>query len=935
MFRRTLLVAAISLLVLAVPASAAKIAAPPLQSPADDAAVEVIPPVAWGKVKRAATYEVQVAADRGFGSLVTGDPIDTANTVATLTKGVADGDYYWRVRGVGSSGKAGKWSTVRHIAKKWTTAPQLQAALGGVSLDYPSHPVVLKWSRVPGASKYQVRVGSDPSLARSVLSEPMVETTGSAFAVPSALAPGSYYWSVAPLDAQGHRGASSTVEHFISSWPASTTGQVTDLNATDRVFDPELSWTAVSGAASYEVEVSYSLDFAVGSRVCCTDLSIGTTVSPRDLLPNNTYYWRVRAIDVNGNSGPWSVGPEFRKAFDDVAPTVPGLVIRDNLASPAADTDSGQPGLDVEHPVVEWDPVPGASSYEVQLTAYDNGCDWTQRLYDAAHDGLTTSTAWAPKAYAPANQPGPDAWPGAKRADFRLLDGVSYCVRVLAIAGQDAVGNDIVSEWTQVGGLGNAAFRYQEQAPAATPTTNNPFMAASDYVTPPGGTITTRTPLLAWKRVAQASSYWVVIARDQSFTNVREVGFTHVAAYSPRTTLEDETTAYYWVVLPARNVDGSGVVAESPSQNSPQTFQKRSIAPSPQAPAEGSDVIGHPRLRWDAAEGAHHYRVQVASDSSFGDPIADISTAATSYTATTTYPVDTVLYWRVRAIDGSDRGLTWSATRTFRRRLPVPQLAGDNPSGGETIPVLSWSPVQGAKAYDMHVEQADGTTKDFQTGAVSFTPTGFYGTGVWRWQVRAVFPGSAGTGAFTPLTSYTRSIGAPSGAKAVRTKGRVLMSWDAAPMATSYRVQVSRTTSFRSPIDSIETDQTNWAPRLTAAEYKSGGKLYWRVSVIDAGHNVGAPASGVLTLERKLVIRWNDKLKRGERTLAFIHVTDAGGLAVKKIVVRVRGAGVNARRVIRKGDLAEVVVKPRRRGTVVVTATRKGYKAARKKLRVH
>ena len=161
--------------------------------------------------------------------------------------------------------------------------------------------------------------------------------------------------------------------------------------------------------------------------------------------------------------------------------------------------------------------------------------------------------------------------------------------------------------------------------------------------------------------------------------------------------------------------------------------------------------------------------------------------------AAATLPADTALYWRVRANDENGTGLNWSPTQQFRRALAAPAPAADNPTGGETIPVLSWSPVEGAVSYDMHVEQADGTKRDFTMRSTAFTPVVFYGTGVWHWQVRANFKfGSSvrlerllGRAAIQPPDRHADRPEDHQGRR------RALLSWTPTAMARQYKVQVS------------------------------------------------------------------------------------------------------------------------------------------------
>lgn len=149
------------------------------------------------------------------------------------------------------------------------------------------------------------------------------------------------------MDAQGNKGAPSPVASFTWLWPSATTPRLADLVDAPEVMDPRFSWDAVPGAARYEVEVNSSQDFAAGSKVCCSSTPIATSLTPTVLFKDNVYYWRIRAIDPDGNAGIWNVGPSFTKAFAKSPPVTAPVVknlLRDNLADPGTDVDSGTPG---------------------------------------------------------------------------------------------------------------------------------------------------------------------------------------------------------------------------------------------------------------------------------------------------------------------------------------------------------------------------------------------------------------------------------------------------------------------------------------------------------------------------------------------------------------------------------------------------------------
>ena len=57
---------------------------------------------------------------------------------------------------------------------------------------------------------------------------------------------------------------------------APTSLSVADLVADPGVFDPQFTWSPVTGARGYEVEINTTSYFAPGSKVCC-DNEVGDT----------------------------------------------------------------------------------------------------------------------------------------------------------------------------------------------------------------------------------------------------------------------------------------------------------------------------------------------------------------------------------------------------------------------------------------------------------------------------------------------------------------------------------------------------------------------------------------------------------------------------------------------------------------------------------
>jgi hypothetical protein len=1022
---RAFTLAAFLALVLSAPAYGAP-AAPTPTAPANGLSVDALPAFSWGGVSGADRYEFQIAADAGMNSPVLGrgdDQFTTRNTRATLKRTIPNGSYWWRVRAIAKDGTPSSWTAPRLLVKAWTSAPALQEPASGALMVHPTHPLVLRWAPVPRAAKYIVTIGTDPSLGTAV--QLPTETSGTVFTPRSMLLPpGTYYWGVTPVDAQNHRGAPSSVRSFMWTWPTSTLTRVEDLFAAAEVFDPQFSWDAIAGAARYEVEVNSSVDFAPGSKVCCTDTVIGTALSPKNVFKDNTYYWRVRALDTSGNTGVWNSGPAFTKTFDKVPPTpgpaVKNLRLRDNLADPGTDADTGTPGYQTQVPVLRWDPVPGASSYEVDVTPFQASvCNWS----------ADQTVHWRVKTSVPFWTPLGTSWNGVKPysdpismsqdASTELQPGWSYCARVRARTDRDTSNNDVYGDYTYVDDGTGVAFTFLGFPDPERECRGCQYIAASDYQLPQTGSMNGRTPFFSWKPLPRRSkrtldndlgadaltiaddeeafdgsgaanwtvtvrehladpaedelqltrlvgppgtwtytypdgdlnaletaieadpnhalsvyvhasgtglayvtnslfsngtfSYFVLVSKDPSFSNVVDYAFTQEVAYAPRslikpTTYPDETTSYYWAVLPAVNYNG-GLAAGNPLLAQPTHFQKQSTPPSQLMPAPGELVDLTPTFRWTPVESALKYRVQVSTDSTFGSLLDNIQTNSTAYTANTSYPADTLLYWRVRADDENAIGLTWSATGTFTRRLPAPVPSGSNPTAGEMIPLWTWAPITGAASYDIQVDEPDGDHtefSDFRSASATFIK--MTGTGKWGWRVRAQFPKPLSSqlqpGGWSGTTPFTRTIGEPGGGKTEVSGTSVLLSWNAKPGAKNYRVQISQRGDFQLSLEQVDTDNTAYAPLLTSPTYMAGGTFWWRVAAMDEDKNIGdftaaqkfdlpKTSTGQTALTRlKLTLKVR-KTKKGRRVTATVK---ANGRPSRGVLVRVFASGVSPRK---------------------------------------
>ena len=152
-----------------------------------------------------------------------------SNTRATLTQTVPNGTYYWRVRARRRGRRRSRRGRPALVQEALDAAADDPEAEPGRVTQLPGEPCRAPLDRRPGAAQYLVSVASDPRSARSSSStrtrttrtgRPNVAATSAA--ITAALAPGTYYWGVVPIDAEGNRGVATPVQPFSWVWPSAT-----------------------------------------------------------------------------------------------------------------------------------------------------------------------------------------------------------------------------------------------------------------------------------------------------------------------------------------------------------------------------------------------------------------------------------------------------------------------------------------------------------------------------------------------------------------------------------------------------------------------------------------------------------------------------------------------------------------------------------------
>ncbi len=212
----------------------------------------------------------------------------------------------------------------------------------------------LSWTAVSGATSYNVqyKLSGAPTYTS-------VSTTSTSYSLTGLVSFSQYNWMVSAVCASG-TSANSAVSNFTTT--AVATCGTPSGNATTAITTTgaTLSWTAVSGATSYNVQ------YKLASAVSYTTVTTASTSYTLTLLASGTAYnWMVNAVCLNGTSANSAVS-NFTTTAVVSCGTPTGLTA----------TNISTVGV-----TLGWAAVSGATSYNVQY-----------KLSSAASFTSTTST---------------------------------------------------------------------------------------------------------------------------------------------------------------------------------------------------------------------------------------------------------------------------------------------------------------------------------------------------------------------------------------------------------------------------------------------------------------------------------------------------------------------------------------------------------------
>ena len=133
---------------------------------------------------------------------------------------------------------------------------------------------------------------------------------------------------------------------------------------------PDFGWNAVPYGSTYEIQIDNLATFAVPIEQTAAGLGLTYTATP---LTDGLKYWRVRAVNVHGEPGAWSLARAV--TIDTTAPLPPALSLPANAA------------ISRGTPTFSWLAAATANAYQF---AYDDEVNCPSPLYTSGIQATLT-----------------------------------------------------------------------------------------------------------------------------------------------------------------------------------------------------------------------------------------------------------------------------------------------------------------------------------------------------------------------------------------------------------------------------------------------------------------------------------------------------------------------------------------------------------------
>ncbi len=709
----------------------------------------------WNSVTGATDYDLDVATDSGFGSIIglyTNISL-TSKSVTGLTSGTT---YYYRVRSNNASGTSSNSNSISTI-----TIPADPIAIAASSITQSGF--IANWNSVQGATDYDLDVATDSGFGSIIGSYTNISLTSKSITGLSVST--TYYYRVRSTNASGTSSNSNAISTI--TVPADPTATVANYT-TQSTFTA--GWNSVAGAGSYDLVVATDVAFtAILSSY--NNLSVnGTTQSVIGLTTGTTYYYRVRSTNVSGAS-----------SYSNIISVI--TIPADPIATAASSTTQNSF-------MANWNSVTGASGYRLDVST-NSGFTATLSLYN----NLSVS--------------------GTSQIVTGLSAGTNYYYRVRSFNSSGTSSNSNTISLITI--------------PA------NPTAIAASSITQNGFTAN-------WNSVTGASGYYLDVSADAFASVLSSYNNIAVAGTSQNVIGLTAGTTYYYRV---RSANTSGASSNS------NTISTITVPANPTVAAASSITQISFTANWNSVLGANGYKLDVATDGSFLNILSSYTAllvSGTSQSVTGLSPA-TTYYYRVRSTNVGGTSLNSNVISTITvSASPTATAASSIAQSGF---IANWNSVAGASGYyldvatDASLINILSSYNNLSVSGTSQSVTGLSAGVTYYYRVRSA--NVSGTSATSNVTSVITIPADPTAtAASTITQSTFTANWNAVAGASGYNLDVATDALFASILSSynnLSVSGTSQSVTGLSAETN----YYYRVRSKNASG--ASSSSNVITLQ--------------------------------------------------------------------------------------
>ncbi len=566
-----------------------------------------IPLFEWTIGANAASYDLEV------DNLTTGQAgYYTRNVTATshlADRQFVQGDFQARVRTVAADATFSAWSNyvLFTIDIPQPVPPVISRPQGDIGDSFP----LFEWNSSANASTYTLWVSSITTGQRIIFRTGQSTTTYTHF---NPLPDGSYRAWVRAFNAVGEYSAWSTPVQFTIDVPIPAAPTITAPAAVTTSINPRIVWTAVDGAASYDLWVN-NLSTGRSQYIRQTNIARTPTYFDPPVLTQGNYTAWVRAANGNGEYSPWSTGYLF--TVDILPPATPRMTGPLGL--------NGSTTVTTIKPTFTWTAAARASVYDLWVNNMTTGQGQIVRKSDITTTSYTSI----------ANLP---------QGEYRAF------IRGINSAGE-------VGEWSNV-----FIFTIDEATPSV------PKITAP--VPNPAGSVENANPTFTWTSDVRAPLYELKID-DLTLNTVNVIRVTGITTES-YTIPTAKRLAEHTYVAQVRAYNNSGDTSAWS-----ELYRFRIDVPEPSTPTplgpDGTSRDTTPEFTWTHASNSVRYEILVRDLVRGENIVLNVTTFGLRSDGTTAFYVlpnakalrpSTYRFW-IRAFNSLGQSSSWSSSKTF------------------------------------------------------------------------------------------------------------------------------------------------------------------------------------------------------------------------------------------------------------------------------